>query len=224
MPDQPTQDLTDKGRRTRERILDSAVRLFAERGFERTTMRDIAAEAGCSLGLAYHYFAGKEAIVLSLYARLSSELETQVQALAPGPLAARFDAAIRINLALLTPYRSSMLALFGPALNPESGIAVLGGSTGAVRAQVRAAFACVVAGATDAPPTPQAAELVTVLYGLHLATVLVWTQDRSAGTEATEELLLFLRDALALATPLLELPAATETLARLTRIIRPLLT
>ena len=223
MPDQSAQDLTDKGRRTRERILDSAVRLFAERGFERTTMRDIAAEAGCSLGLAYHYFASKEAIVLGLYARLSSELETQVQALPPGPLAKRFDAALRINLALLTPYRSSMLALFGPALNPESGIAVLGGSTGAARDQVRAAFACVVAGATDAPAGTAAEELITVLYGLHLATVLVWTQDRSDGTQATEELLLFLRDALALATPLLELPAALETLARLARIIRPLL-
>ncbi len=223
MPDQSAQDLTDKGRRTRERILDSAVRLFAERGFERTTMRDIAAEAGCSLGLAYHYFASKEAIVLGLYARLSSELEAQVQDLAPGPLAERFDAALRINLALLTPYRSSMLALFGPALNPESGIAVLGGSTGAARDQVRAAFACVVAGATDAPAGTAAEELITVLYGLHLATVLVWTQDRSDGTQATEELLLFLRDALALATPLLELPAALETLARLARIIRPLL-
>jgi AcrR family transcriptional regulator len=224
MADQSAQDLTGKGRRTRERILDSAVRLFAERGFERTTMRDIAAEAGCSLGLAYHYFAGKEAIVLGLYARLASELEIQVRVLPPGPLAERFDAALRINLALLAPYRSSMLALFGPALNPESGIAVLGGSTGAVRDQVRAAFACVVAGAMDAPAGPAAEELATALYGLHLGTVLVWTQDRSEGTQATEELLLFLRDALVLATPLLELPAALETLARLARIIRPLLT
>jgi AcrR family transcriptional regulator len=223
MSDQSTQDLTDKGRRTRERILDSAVRLFAERGFERTTMRDIAAEARCSLGLAYHYFASKEAIVLGLYARLSSELEAQVRALPPGPLAERFDAALRINLALLTPYRSSMLALFGPALNPESGIAVLGGSTAATRDQVRAAFASVVAGATDAPAGPVAEELATVLYGLHLGTVLVWTQDRSDGTQATEELLRFLRDALALAAPLLELPATLETLARLARIIRPLL-
>lgn len=224
MTDQSSQEWTDKGRRTRERILDSAVRLFAERGFERTTLRDIAAAAGCSLGLAYHYFASKEAIVLGLYARLSSELEIAVQALAPGPLAERFDAAIRINLALLRPYRSSMMALFGPALSLESGIAVLGGSTAAIREQVRRAFAQVVAQATDKPPAPQAEELVTVLYGLHLATVLVWLQDRSPGAQATEELLGFLRDALLLAGPLLELPLATETLARLARIIRPLLT
>lgn len=216
-------ELTGKGHRTRERILDSAVGLFAERGFERATMRDIAAGAGCSLGLAYHYFASKEAIVLALYARLAAELEAQARALAPGTVAARFDAAVRLDLALLAPYRSSMIALFGPAMNVESGVAVLGATTENVRRRVRRVFATVVAGATDAPAGPQAEELAAVLYGLHLATVLVWLQDRSPEAQATEELLSFLRDALLLAGPLLDSPLAIEILARLARITRPLL-
>ncbi len=224
MSDEASRELTDKGRRTQAHILDSAVRLFVAHGYEQTTMRAIAQEAGCSLGLTYHYFASKEAIVLGLYARLAIDLATAVQTLLPGPLATRFAAAIRINLALLTPYRSSMLALFGPALNPESGIAVLGSTTTAVRGQVRQVFAQVVAGATDAPSGPQAEELVTVLYGLHLALVFVWLQDRSAGAAATEELLLFLHDTMLLVGPLLAVPAATETLARLGRIIGSLLT
>ncbi len=224
MTDQATRELTDKGRRTQARILDSAVRLFVAHGFEQTTMRAIAQEAGCSLGLTYHYFASKEAIVLGLYARLASDLAAEVQTLVPGPLATRFTAAIRINLALLLPYRSSMLALFGPALNPESGIAVLGGSTTAVRRQVREAFVQVVAEATDVPPGIQAEELVTVLYGIHLALVFVWLQDRSAAAQATEELLLFLQDTMLLFGPLLVLPQATETLARLGRIVGSLLT
>src|ERR671920_2372972 len=52
--------LTPKALRTRERILEAALRLFAERGYEATTMRDVAREAGASLGLAYRYFASKE--------------------------------------------------------------------------------------------------------------------------------------------------------------------
>jgi AcrR family transcriptional regulator len=219
----PLDELTDKGRRTRERILDSAVALFAERGFERATMRDIAAGAGCSLGLAYHYFASKEAIVLGLYARLAAELETQAQALPPGTVATRFDAAVRLDLALLAPYRSSMIALFGPAMNVESGVAVLGATTEDVRRRVRGVFATVVSGATDAPAGPQAEELAAVLYGLHLATVLVWLQDRSPEAQATDELVGFLRDALLLAGPLLDSPLAIEILARLARITRPLL-
>ena len=52
--------LTPKARRTRERILEAALALFAERGYEATTMRDVAREAGASLGLAYRYFESKE--------------------------------------------------------------------------------------------------------------------------------------------------------------------
>ena len=59
--------LTPKALRTRERILEAALRLFAERGYEATTMRDVAREAGASLGLAYRYFGSKEEFALALY-------------------------------------------------------------------------------------------------------------------------------------------------------------
>lgn len=47
----------------RERILHAAMACFARDGFQKTTMGDIAAEAGVSDGLAYRYFSGKEEIV-----------------------------------------------------------------------------------------------------------------------------------------------------------------
>lgn len=47
----------------RNRILQAAVTCFARKGFERTTMADIAAEAGVSDTLAYRYFSGKEEII-----------------------------------------------------------------------------------------------------------------------------------------------------------------
>ena len=45
---------------TRARILDAAARLFAETGYERTTIRAIAAAAGVDAGLVMHYFGSKE--------------------------------------------------------------------------------------------------------------------------------------------------------------------
>ena len=45
-----------KSARTRSAIIDAALRLFRERGYEATTMRAIAAEAGVSVGNAYYYF------------------------------------------------------------------------------------------------------------------------------------------------------------------------
>src|SRR5215216_2874413 len=67
--------LTPKALRTRERILEAALGLFAEKGYEATTMRGVAREAGASLGLAYRYFASKEEFALALYMRLAEESE-----------------------------------------------------------------------------------------------------------------------------------------------------
>jgi len=46
----------------RARIRDAAIRLFAERGVDGTTVRDIAQEAGVSPGLLRHHFGSKEAL------------------------------------------------------------------------------------------------------------------------------------------------------------------
>ena len=62
--------ITQKAVSTRQRILDTALGLFATKGYENTTMREIAAEADSSLGLTYRYFASKEELVLELYRTL----------------------------------------------------------------------------------------------------------------------------------------------------------
>jgi AcrR family transcriptional regulator len=50
----------------KERILEAAKALFAHKGYSETKMSDIAAAANVSYGLAYHYFANKEAIFTTL--------------------------------------------------------------------------------------------------------------------------------------------------------------
>jgi TetR/AcrR family transcriptional repressor of uid operon len=53
----------------RTRILDAAERCFVRAGFHRTTMQDVAAEAGMSPGNLYRYFPSKDAIVAGLSER-----------------------------------------------------------------------------------------------------------------------------------------------------------
>lgn len=53
----------------RTRILDAAQRCFVRAGFHRTTMQDVAAEAGMSPGNLYRYFPSKDAIVAGLVER-----------------------------------------------------------------------------------------------------------------------------------------------------------
>jgi TetR/AcrR family transcriptional regulator, transcriptional repressor of aconitase len=52
----------------RTQILGAAMRLFARQGFQATTMPQICAEAGLSVGAVYGYFDGKEAIIAALVA------------------------------------------------------------------------------------------------------------------------------------------------------------
>jgi TetR/AcrR family transcriptional regulator, cholesterol catabolism regulator len=58
-----------KQRATRERLLTVAQTLFAERGYDRTTMDDIAADAEVSRATAFNYFPRKEELLLALVAR-----------------------------------------------------------------------------------------------------------------------------------------------------------
>jgi len=58
--------LTDRGRRTREKLLAAARRLFEERGYAATRMSDISPEAGVSHGTVYTWFADKEAVLRAL--------------------------------------------------------------------------------------------------------------------------------------------------------------
>lgn len=48
---------------TRQHILDTSLRLFVARGYGNTTIRDIAAEASISVGLLFHYFDSKPALL-----------------------------------------------------------------------------------------------------------------------------------------------------------------
>ena len=56
----------ERSERSRAQILDTALKLFAHRGYGATSVRDIAEEAGVSKGNVYHHFADKEAIFREL--------------------------------------------------------------------------------------------------------------------------------------------------------------
>jgi AcrR family transcriptional regulator len=73
-----TRDLPE-ARRTREHLLDTALELFAERGFEATTTKLIAERAGVPNGLIYYYFGTKEKLLESLFAERTFLPELQAR-------------------------------------------------------------------------------------------------------------------------------------------------
>jgi AcrR family transcriptional regulator len=211
-----TLGLTSKALRTRERILEAALLLFAEKGYEATTMRDVAREAGASLGLAYRYFASKEEFALALYMRLAEGSEGWArEGLVGGTVAERFERAMVAKLDQVSPHRGTLAALLSRALDPNSSISALGEGTAAVREKMGGVFLEVVRGASDAPAERQARELGNLLYALHLAILLYWFHDKTPEARATRELVGSARDALRYLRPALRLPPMSRVLSRL---------
>jgi AcrR family transcriptional regulator len=69
---------------TRQRILDAAAKLFAERGFSSTSIRDIAAELDIANPSIYHHFRSKEEILEELLAIPRQQLATVIDEIQTG--------------------------------------------------------------------------------------------------------------------------------------------
>jgi len=68
-PNDPVQEQLIQARRTQ--ILDAATAVFADKGFHRTTIKDVAKEAGIADGTIYNYFENKTALLLGILNRLN---------------------------------------------------------------------------------------------------------------------------------------------------------
>ncbi len=63
-----------RSKQTREKIIQAAMRLFEELGYEKTTSNEIAAAAGVSVGSFYVYFTDKRQVLLEVFDRVADEL------------------------------------------------------------------------------------------------------------------------------------------------------
>src|SRR5262249_57973233 len=57
---------TPQGAAARDRLYAIAIKRFAKHGYESTTLREVAKEAGVSVGLLYRYFPSKRAVITAL--------------------------------------------------------------------------------------------------------------------------------------------------------------
>jgi len=180
-----------RGENTRAIILETALRLFRERGFEETTMRLIADEASVSLGNAYYYFHSKDELVHDFYSRLQ---ESQLAA-CEGILATekglknRLSGVIRAHLAVASPYQRLFISLFKIAADPENELSPFSRETAPVREQCIARFAEMIDGAQEKISPDLRAELPYLLWLYHCGIVLFWIYDKSPSFVRTYRLL-----------------------------------
>lgn len=198
---------TEQGAETRRHLYDTALGLIQDRGFEETTLRDIAKQARVSVGLLYRYFPSKRAIVLALYDELSAGYAERAAKLEPGPWRQRFLFALRTSLEVLGPHRGTLKALV-PVIVGGEDEGLFAPATAFSRVRVQSVFRAAVSEAEDAPGRTDAEALGRLLYVVHLAVILWWLLDRSPGQRATAGLVALLERLLPAASLVLRVPGA----------------
>ena len=210
---------TAQGAAARDKLYATALQLIAERGFEATTLRDIATKAGVSAGLLYRYFPSKEAIVIALYDELSLEYERRTTDLPPGKWRDRFIAALTASLDVLQPHQPALRALT-PVLVGDPAEGIFSSAIAFSRIRVQQVFERAVSGATDAPRGPLAPALGRLLYLVHLAVLLWWLLDKSVNRRATRALVGLTRDLLPSAALALRIPPVRRFILSVDELVR----
>lgn len=178
---------TAKAQRTREQILGASLALFRERGFDATSMRDIAAAAGLSLGGAYYYFPSKEALVFAFYARTQAAAEAR-SARTLGTTS-RFRERLRdvllFELEQLAAYRGFVVVLARSALDPSRPLSPFSAATRDVREGAIEILRRAVAGSDLKVHRRLAPHLPRLLWLFQMAVIFFWLHDASPGQART---------------------------------------
>ena len=183
-----TETITRKGEQTRERILDAALELFRERGFEETTMRAIADTAGVAVGNAYYYFRAKEYLVQAFYERTHEEhLEASREILEQErDFEKRLLGVMRKKIDTAMPYHQLSGVLFRTAGDPRSPINPFSHDSEPLRAKATALFQEILEGSDMKVSNKRLkAELPNLLWLFHMGILLFWIHDDSPGCVRT---------------------------------------
>ncbi|HEY2515925.1 MAG TPA: TetR/AcrR family transcriptional regulator [Polyangiaceae bacterium] len=155
-------------RSRREEILDEATQLFAERGYEGTSMADLAEKVGLRKASLFHHFASKEVLYAAVLARLIERVGSEIAkvGILPGSFAERLDSLSDAITNVLGdhPFAARLVIRevmdWGPVVREglsDQILTVLGASEAFIRAgQEAGAFAKV-----------EAKQLMVTLVGLH---------------------------------------------------------
>jgi AcrR family transcriptional regulator len=208
--------------RTRARIREIALTSFRDRGYDATTIRLIAEEAGVSVGTTNYHFATKNHLVQELYL----DVQTAHRAAATPLLASepdlikRLGGVYRTGIAQLAPFHSHAPEFLAAAVSPRSPINPLSQESAQALGIVQSLFDDAVRGATRSEvPDEFRDSLPRALTLAHLLLALFWVYDSSPGQARTQALLTRGLKLLRLSLPLMRVPVLRAPLRELLALI-----
>jgi AcrR family transcriptional regulator len=179
---------TTKGEQTRELIFQTALELFRERGFDETTMQDIAARAEVAKSAAYYYFPSKDAIIQAYYEVVQSEQERICSEI----FEETKDIKKRLHAAMLTKFdlaekdRKLLGIVFRYTGEPTHPLSCLGEGTVEIRRRATRIFETALS--VERLPKDLEQLLPLALWSLQMGLLVMFLYDTSAGQRRTRQL------------------------------------
>jgi len=183
--------VTSRAEDTRRKIYEAAMELFREKGFEETTMRDIAAKAGVALGGAYYYYSSKDAIVLAFYREMQETSTPLVDEalMDKKKLKERIRAVLDERLKLLAPNRKFCAALFRHAPDGADPLSPFSEESRLIRDAAVEQMRVAIEGGDVKIPSDLKPRLPYLLWLYQMALIMFWLYDRSPDQERTQRLM-----------------------------------
>ena len=185
-----TDSATAKGEQTRELILSTALRLFREQGYGKTTMRAIATEAGVSVGNAYYYYGSKDHLMQAYYDLLQDQHREVVEPIlaAEKAFVPRLAGVLRAWLDVAAPYHEFAGTFFKTAADPRSPLSPFSDESRPARDASIDVFRRVIDGSDLKLPGDLESELPELLWLLQMGVVLFWVHDQTDDVRRTRAL------------------------------------
>ncbi|HVU48144.1 MAG TPA: TetR/AcrR family transcriptional regulator [Terracidiphilus sp.] len=179
---------TEKGEQTRRHIFNCALKLFREKGFDATTMLDIANEAKVVKSAAYYYFRSKEAIIQGYYEMVQAEQERIcAEAFAETvDLKKRITTAMFSKLDLAREDRGLLGVVFRYTGEPQHPLSCLGKATEPIRRRSIGIFEQAIA--QEKMPKEIRQLLPLALWSLQMGLLVMFFYDESPGQQRTRRL------------------------------------
>ncbi|MCU1261137.1 MAG: Transcriptional regulator, TetR family [Bryobacterales bacterium] len=183
--------VTAKAEETGLKILESALALFRQEGFDTATMRGIAEKAGVATGAAYYYYPSKDAIVMDFYQRSCAEMQPKIEIAleqATG-LESRLRELIRVKLDHFTPNRGVLRALLRNGADPKHPLSPFSPQTKEIRDIDMDWFRRILVDCGMRVPRDLEPHLPGVLWFFQMGVIFFWVIDDSPNQARSSRLL-----------------------------------
>ena len=181
---------TPKAQKTRKIILKAALELFQERGYNQTSMRNIADKAGVAVGAAYYYFRTKDEMILETFTQSQYESEARNEEICKETRSfkKRFLDVMFFRLKILEGHRKLFVILTQNGVNPANPLSPFSAESSSLRKAALQIIQQVIDGSDIKISSSLRPCLPKLLWFFQMGIILYWALDNSENQRRTRQL------------------------------------